>query len=60
MELVKFIHDFTITGAMIVIALLPRLVAALADAKASGENKQKKGSNHERFYPCLFGSSPVG
>ena len=35
MELVKFIHDFTIVGAFIVIALLPRLVVALAEAKAS-------------------------
>jgi len=35
MELVKFIHDFTITGAFIAIALLPRLVVALAEAKAN-------------------------
>jgi hypothetical protein len=42
MELVKFIHDFTITGAMIVIALLPRLVAALAEAKASGRKQAEE------------------
>jgi hypothetical protein len=42
MELVKFIHDFTITGSMIVIALLPRLVAALADAKASGRKQAEE------------------
>ena len=36
MELVKFIHDFTITGAFIAIALLARLVVALAEAKANG------------------------
>jgi carotenoid cleavage dioxygenase-like enzyme len=35
MELVKFIHDFTITGAFIAIALLPRLIVALAEAKAN-------------------------
>ena len=39
MELVKFIHDFTITGAFIAIALLPRLVVALAEAKANGRKQ---------------------
>ena len=39
MELVKFIHDFTIIGAFITIALLPRLVVALAEAKANGRKQ---------------------
>jgi uncharacterized membrane protein len=39
MELVKFIHDFTIIGAFIVLALLPRLVVALAEAKANGRKR---------------------
>ena len=39
MELVKFIHDFTIVGAFIVIALLPRLVVALAEAKGSDRKR---------------------
>ena len=42
MELVKFIHDFTITGAFIAIALLPRLVVALAEAKANGRTQAEK------------------
>ena len=42
MELVKFIHDFTITGAMIVIALLPRLVVALAEATANGRTQAEE------------------
>ena len=42
MELVKFIHDFTIVGAFIAIALLPRLVAALAEAKANGRKQSEE------------------
>jgi uncharacterized membrane protein len=42
MELVKFIHDFTIIGAFIVLALLPRLVVAVAEAKANA-GKQLEG-----------------
>jgi hypothetical protein len=42
MELVKFIHDFTITGAFIAIALLPRLVVAFAEAKASGRKQAEE------------------
>jgi len=39
MELVKFSHDFTITGAFIIIAFLPRLIVALAEVKASGRTQ---------------------
>jgi uncharacterized membrane protein len=39
MELVKFVHDFTIIGAFIVLALLPRLVVAVAEAKANGRKQ---------------------
>jgi hypothetical protein len=42
MELVKFIHDFTITGTFIIIALLPRLVVALAEAKADGRTQAEE------------------
>jgi len=42
MELVKFIHDFTIIGAFIVIALLPRLVVALAEVKAHGRKQAEE------------------
>jgi len=42
MELVKFIHDFTITGAFIIVALLPRLVVALAEARADGRTQAEK------------------
>ena len=42
MELVKFIHDLTITGAFIIIALLPRLVVALAETKANGRTQAEE------------------
>jgi uncharacterized membrane protein len=42
MELVKFIHDFTIIGAFIVLALLPRLVVALAEAKANARKQAEE------------------
>jgi hypothetical protein len=42
MELVKFIDDFTIIGAFIVIALLPRLVVALAEVKAHGRKQAEE------------------
>jgi hypothetical protein len=42
MELGKFIHDFTIIGAFIVIALLPRLVVALAEAKANARKQAEE------------------
>jgi hypothetical protein len=50
MELGKFIHDFTIIGAFIVIALLPRLVVALAEAKANARKQAEEG----RVFPALF------
>jgi hypothetical protein len=40
MELLKFIHDFTITGAFIIIALIPRLIFAVAEAKRMAEHKR--------------------
>ena len=42
MELVKFIHDFTIIGVFIAIALVPRLVVALAEAKANGRTQAEE------------------
>jgi hypothetical protein len=42
MELVKFIHDFTIIGAFIVLALLPRLVVALAEVRANGRTQAEE------------------
>ena len=40
MKLLKFIHDFTITGAFIIIALIPRLIVAVAEAKRMAEHKR--------------------
>jgi hypothetical protein len=42
MELVKFIHDFTIIGAFIAIALLPRLVVALTKVRANGRTQAEE------------------
>jgi uncharacterized membrane protein len=42
MELVKFIHDFTIIGAFVAIALLPRLVVLFAEAKANDRKQSEE------------------
>ncbi|HZC34451.1 MAG TPA: hypothetical protein VE242_02495 [Chthoniobacterales bacterium] len=42
MELVKLIHDLAIIGGFIGIALLPRVVVALAEAKANGQEQAEE------------------
>jgi predicted ATPase len=34
MELVKILHDLAITGGAIIIAVLPRVISAVTEAKA--------------------------
>ena len=34
MELVKLLHDLAITGGAIIIAVLPRVISAVVEAKA--------------------------
>jgi hypothetical protein len=43
MELVKLLHDLAITGGCVVIAVLPRLIAALAEAKADQQDQSAEG-----------------
>jgi hypothetical protein len=43
MELVKLIHDLAFVGGGIAIAVLPRVVVALAEAKANGQEQAKEG-----------------
>jgi len=43
MELVKLLHDLAITGGCVVIAVLPRFVTALAEAKADRQDQSAEG-----------------
>jgi hypothetical protein len=38
MELVKILHDLAITGGAIIIAVLPRVIGAVIEAKARPQN----------------------
>jgi hypothetical protein len=42
MELVKLIHDLAITGGCIAIAVLPRVVVALVEAKTHGQEQAEE------------------
>lgn len=42
MELAKFIHDLAIIGGFIAIAILPRVVVALVEAKANGQKQAEE------------------
>jgi hypothetical protein len=43
MELVKLLHDLAIIGGCVVIAVLPRFIAALAEAKADRQDQSAEG-----------------
>jgi hypothetical protein len=43
MELAKLFHDLAITSAGVVIAVLPRFVTALAEAKADRQDQSAEG-----------------
>jgi hypothetical protein len=43
MELVKLLHDLTITGGCVVIAVLPRFITALAEARADRQDQSEEG-----------------
>jgi hypothetical protein len=43
MELVKLLHDFVIIGGCVVIAVLPRFITALAEAKADRQDQSAEG-----------------
>jgi hypothetical protein len=44
MELVKLLHDLAITGGCVVIAVLPRIITALAEAKADRQDESAEGA----------------
>jgi len=43
MELVKLLHDLAITGGCIAIAVLPRLIVALVEARTNGPEGTEEG-----------------
>jgi hypothetical protein len=43
MELIKLFHDLAITGGCVVIAVLPRFITALAEAKADRQDQSAEG-----------------
>jgi len=43
MELIKLLHDLAITGGCVVIAVLPRFITAVAEAKADRQDQSAEG-----------------
>ena len=43
MELVKLLHDLAISGGGVVIAVLPRFITALAEAKVDRQEQSAEG-----------------